>query len=116
MAARWGAKENTPSPSSKRTPAGRLTPSRTHIACGRMDEERVEVEFGDMVGVVDGKTRVIGSRMGSVWRYWPMNLAVPGGVASMAERRLGNRGLRSASWLILAQSPTTAMENEIMSC
>jgi hypothetical protein len=45
-----------------------------------------------------------------------MNLAVPGGVASVAKRRLGGRDLRSASRLVRAWSTTTAIEKETRSC
>jgi hypothetical protein len=43
-------------------------------------------------------------------------LVIPGGVVSMAERRLGTRGLRSASRMVLACRITTAIEKERMSC
>ena len=41
-----------------------------------------------------------------------MSWAVPGDVASMAQRRLGTRSLRSASRLVLARSTTTPVERD----
>jgi hypothetical protein len=76
-----------------------------------MDDNRVEV---DRVGVVGGKTR---DRLAYGVRSALLadEFGRPRWGVSMAER-LGNRGLRSASRLVLARSTMTAIEKETMSC